>query len=138
MATQRVPAKKTGHSKRLKLHCYFCGGLLLSDNAHFEIYDRELPPFHSEHVRFNKHGGKELYGDLAYPGNGESIVQQGEWRSYERVVLFTHTKCGPDNVSYHFSFDRLGENWEQHLSEKGWWSPSILEALTVARKVMKE
>ncbi len=54
--------------KTRKLKCYFCGGALRSDNAWFEIHDQETAPFHSEHIRFNQHGGKELYGALAYPG----------------------------------------------------------------------
>jgi len=134
VATERT---KTSRPKRLELICYFCSGRLHSDDAHFEIYDQELPPFHSEHVRFNEHGARELHGTLAYPGIGESLTREGRWSGYERVALFTHTTCGHDR-GYHFKFDRLGENWEQKLSEKGWWTPSIAEALTVARNGMND
>ena len=118
--------------KTRKLKCYFCGGALRSDNAWFEIHDQETAPFHSEHIRFNQHGGKELYGALAYPGNGESLVEAGKWRNYSHVVLFAHTECGPD-IGYNFSFDRLDENWDKHLREKAGWWPGISEALRERR-----
>src|SRR5467141_1267898 len=99
------------NSKTLKLKCYFCGGLLKLDNSFFEIYDQELPPFRKPQVRFNEHGGKEERGGLTYPGNGDAIVLDGQWQSFNRVVLFTHTNCGPD-AGYAFSFDRLDEAWD--------------------------
>jgi hypothetical protein len=122
----------------LKLRCYFCGGNLKAGNAHVEIHDQELPPHRSQtHTRFNEHGGKEERGSLAYPGNGERLCDQGKWNDFERVVLFTHTECGPDG-GYHFSFDRLDEDWESHLRSKAWWIPEIDEALTIARKGLEE
>ncbi|SRR5258707_9114608 len=121
--------------KTLKLNCYFCGGALKPDNAWFEIHDQETVPYTKEHVRFNQHGGKELYGSLAYPGNGESLVQDGKWQNFNHVVLFAHTECGPD-IGYNFSFDRLDENWDKHLREKVWWWPGISEALRDARSAM--
>lgn|GEM_PF-3139882 len=122
--------------KTLKLKCYFCGGALKPENAWFEICDQELPPFRKPQVRFNEHGGKEERGGLAYPGNGDAIVADGQWESFNCVILFTHTECGPD-VGYSFSFDRLGENWDEHLKEKVWWSPAIPEFLKIARYEMK-
>ncbi len=127
-----TPTKKIA-SKKLALNCYFCGGALRSDDAHFEIFDQEQPPFSSDrtkHVRVNEHGRKELYGALDYPGNGE-----GTWKNFERVVLFAHTKCGPD-AGYHFTFDRLGEDWDRHLREKTWHTIGISNALAIARKAM--
>ena len=123
--------------KTLNLKCYFCGGALKQDNAWFEIYDQELPPFQKPQVRFNEHGGKEERGGLAYPGNGDAIVADGQWKNFDRVVLFTHTECGPD-VGYAFSFDRLGEDWDEHLQGKSWWCHAIADALEIARKAMKE
>jgi hypothetical protein len=124
-------------TKALKLKCYFCGGSLKTNDSWFEIYDQEMKPFHGKPgVRFNEHGGKELHGSLTYPGNGEAIVLDGRWSGFSRVVLFTHTKCGPD-CGYPFSFDRLGEDWDRHLQGKVWWSGAIAEALETARKSMK-
>lgn len=120
----------------LKLPCYFCGGPLRRDNAWFEIHDQELPPFRcSDYIKFNQHGGKELYGELAYPGNGDWAVQSKRWHDFVRVVLFAHTECGPD-VGYNFSFDRLAENWDRHLKGKVWWCFEIPEALKIARSAM--
>jgi hypothetical protein len=124
-------------TRALKLKCYFCGGSLKTNDAFFEIYDQEIKPFNGKPgVRFNEHGGKELSGPLAYPGNGQGLVQDGRWRDYERVVLFTHTRCGPD-CGYAFAFDRLGEHWEEHLQTKVWWPGVISEALETARNAMK-
>jgi hypothetical protein len=123
-------------SKKLELNCYFCGGALRPDNAWFEIHDQELAPFRGKaQVRFNEHGGKEECGSLAYPGNGEAIVEEGKWQDYARVVLFAHTECGPD-IGYNFSFDRLDENWDKHLRGKTWWCSEISEALEIARSAM--
>jgi|ERR1700733_15650954 len=127
-----MPVKNVA-SKKLALKCYFCGGALQSDDAHFEIFDQEERPFSSDrkdYVRFNEHGGQELYGALAYPGNGNGI-----WKNYRRVALFAHTGCGPD-VGYNFTFDRLDENWDRQLGEKTWYTEGLSEALTVARKAM--
>jgi len=117
-------------SKKLALNCYFCGAALRSDDALFEIYDQAQPPFRSDRtnfVRFNRYGGKELYGALAYPGGIEG--------NYRRVVLFAHGGCGPE-VGYGFAFDRLGEDWDRHLREKTWYTEEISAALRVARKAM--
>jgi hypothetical protein len=117
-------------SKKLGLKCYFCGAALHSDDAHFEIFDQEQPPFSSNRsnfVRFNEHGGREIYGTLAYPGGIDG--------AFKRVVRFAHTDCGPD-VGYNFSFDRLGEDWDRHLREKLWHTEEISAALRVARNAM--
>jgi hypothetical protein len=138
MASKGTPKKKTLKPKKLDLPCYFCGGALRKGDAWFEIHDQELPPYHGKPaIRFNEHGGKEECGGLAYPGSGEALVADRRWRDYARVVVFAHTKCGPD-IGYNFSFDRLNENWEQHLREKVWWSPVISEALEIARSAMAE
>ncbi len=124
IATKKIPSKK------LALNCYFCGGALRSDDAHFEIFDQEQPPFSSDrtnYIRFNAHGGKERYGALDYPGNGEG--------NYKTVVVFAHTECGPD-AGYHFTFDRLDENWNRQLEEKTWYTDSIADALVIARQAM--
>jgi hypothetical protein len=68
-------AKTDAEPKTLKLKCYFCGGPLTADDAHLEIYDQEEPPFSSDRtnfVRFNEHGGQEIYGRLVYPGNARA------------------------------------------------------------------
>lgn len=130
------PKAKAAKPKKLDLPCYFCGAALRKDDAWVEIHDQEQPPLHGKPlVRFNEHGGKEERGSLAYPGNGEALVADGRWRATAPVVLFAHTKCGPD-LGYNFSFDRLGEEWEEHLREKLWWSPAILDALETARRAM--
>lgn len=126
---------KLTRSKQLSLRCYFCGGHLRSNDAHLEIYDQAPPS--SEYVRFNEHGGKEIYGRLAYPGVGEGMVSRGTWTDFQRVVLFTHTDCGPD-VGYAIAFHRLNEDdWERHLREKSWWVEAIEESLAVARESLR-
>jgi hypothetical protein len=124
-------AKKTV-SKKLDLNCYFCAKPLRSDNAFFEIFDQEQPPFssdRSEFTRINEDGEKEEYGDLIYPGGGED---EGNFKT---VVLFAHQDCGPE-TGYYFEFDRLGENWDEHLLEKTWKKPVIFRALATARAVV--
>jgi hypothetical protein len=121
--------------KKLDLKCYFCSAQLRTDNAYFEIYDQEQRPFTSDrtnHVRFNEHGGKEIYGALAYPGNGED-----RWENCTRVVVFAHGSCGPD-CGYAFSFDRLGEDWDRQLSGKTWYCDVIGNTLKVAQTAMKK
>jgi hypothetical protein len=117
-------------SKDLDLDCYFCGKALKSDDAYFVICDRELPPFSTDRtkfVRINEHGDEEVYGVISYP--------EGIDKNFERVVLFAHAKCGSDD-GYAFSFDRLGEDWDEHLHEKPWWAPVIDVALARARASM--
>jgi hypothetical protein len=119
-------------AKILNLNCYFCGALLKSDDAHFEVFDQAQPPFTSDrtnYVRSNKHGGKELYGSLRYPGTGEG--------NYKLAVLFAHSDCGPSDSGYRFTFDRLGEHWDEQLRENTWWAPVIAEALRTARASMR-
>lgn len=117
-------------SRTLILKCYFCGKPLKSDNAHFEIFDQEQPPFtseESERIRVNERGKKGTYGELTHPGCGEG--------NYKTVVLFAHTKCGPDS-GYSFEFERLDESWDEHLQEKTWWAPVITAGLAKARAAM--
>jgi len=124
--------------KTLPLICYFCGGKLRTDNGWFEIYDQELPPFRAKpRVRFNRHHGREEYGSLAYPGNGEALVSEGRWNRFQPVVVFAHTECGPD-IGYNFSFDRLNEDWDKHLRGKVWFSLAIPDALRTARSAMAQ
>jgi hypothetical protein len=102
-----------------------------------EIYDQAPPDPASGNVRFNEHGGKEVYGVLRYPGVGEGCVSRGDWEDFSRVVLFTHTDCGPD-CGYAIPFHRINDNWDRHLSEKTWCDECIDEALTIAREALTE
>lgn len=99
--------------------------------------DQETATFRSEPaVRFNQHGGKELRGALAYPGNGEDLVARQKWNDFRRLVLFAHTGCEP-YFGYNFPFGRLSDlDWGKHLKEKSWWCGAIAEALEIARKAI--
>jgi hypothetical protein len=136
--SERAPARKESSmpvnkvSKTRALNCYFCSKPLKSNDAQFCIFDQEQPPFttdRSDFVRVNEHGEKEEYGELIYPGGGEGEV------NYKTVVLFAHTECGPDS-GYCFTFDRLGEHWDEHLTEKTWRKAVIFRSLATARNAM--
>ena len=110
----------------MSLRCYFCGAPIKGENGCLDICDEAPPTEGRRYVRFNEHGGRVEIGAHYWPGTGPS--------GSGRVVVFTHYGCGSDcGEGYWVPFDRLESDWEQHLSEKRWWTLSCNEAVAVAR-----
>jgi len=108
--------------------CYFCGGPLKKEDGFMEIYEAELPPYKKPRMRFNRHGGKEEYGALWYPGSPDG---HNYANGYGMVFLFSHADCGP-NSGYWMSLKDLKkdpEDWIRQLNQKGWATAEVREVI---------
>lgn len=131
----RMPARPRRGLKPSGLACFFCGGDIVGEDGTIEIVDQELPPYRSRvYVRFNHHGGRVESGSMTYPGNGKDAVEHGHWSDFTRLVLVSHYGCGPA-CGYWIPFDRIGEDWEEHVSKtKRWWTYLVDEMVARVRE----
>jgi hypothetical protein len=119
-----------------KHFCYFCGGRISVKDGFLTFFDQESgPPFKAPTgVRFLPAGGREEYGELAYPGNGEGMVSNGRWRDLLIRAVLCHQRCGPD-IGYWFDLERLRREHTElrrHVWKKPWAFLELEDAFDMA------
>jgi len=134
MTSRTRKSNAAGKFGKSGIPCYFCGGPRKKEDGFMEFYEAELPPYKNPRMRFNRHGGKEEYGDLSYPGSCDGYDYAN---GYSLVFLFSHADCGP-NGGYWIRLKDLKEDpedWIRQLNQRGWASTEVRE---VIRKIAQE
>jgi hypothetical protein len=116
--------------------CYFCGGTVSVRDGFLTFYDQEAgPPFKAPTgVRFLQNGGREEFGELAYPGNGEDLVRRGRWRDLLIRAVLCHQACGPD-IGYWLDLERVRREHAElrrHCFRKRWAFLELNDAFDMA------